>query len=527
MNGAMRERREGVIGCELMSIDQYGFRPRPARAIMTKLKGREERFRRKPHRDRMRESQTLINPTSRLKARAPVHRVIAAFAALVTACQSLPASAQQKAPNIIRDAEIEQLMREYTAPIFRAANINATATRIFLVGDRSFNAFVANGQKIFINVGALMDSKTPNEIIGVLAHESGHIAGGHLARQRQELAKAQILMVAGMLMGAGAIVATARSGPYGKVGSDGTGTMGALLGPAEMVRRSLLAYQRGEEQAADRAAVNYLTATGQSGQGLLTTMERFQNDALFKTSQIDPYTLSHPLPSDRISSLQSIVKSSPYFNTKDPAERQARHDLMRAKLFGFVATPAEVARRYPASDTSMPAKYARAISAYRAGQLDMALTLTDALIAAQPGNAYFQEFKGQALMESGRAAQALPYLRRAASLASGATPIKVLLGHALIGTGNPNDAKEATGILAQVTQREDDYGEAWQYLAMAYERRGDTPNAQLASAQSLFLQGNMIAARTQADRAQKQFPRGSPGWLKADDILNYRPPKFD
>jgi len=523
----MRERREGVIGCELMSIDQYGFRPRPARAIMTKLKGREERFRRKPHRDRMRESQTLIDPTSRLKARAPVRRVIAAFAALVTACQSLPASAQQKAPNIIRDAEIEQLMREYTAPIFRAANINATATRIFLVGDRSFNAFVANGQKIFINVGALMDSKTPNEIIGVLAHESGHIAGGHLARQRQELAKAQILMVAGMLMGAGAIVATARSGPYGKVGSDGTGTMGALLGPAEMVRRSLLAYQRGEEQAADRAAVNYLTATGQSGQGLLTTMERFQNDALFKTSQIDPYTLSHPLPSDRISSLQSIVKSSPYFNTKDPAERQARHDLMRAKLFGFVATPAEVARRYPASDTSMPAKYARAISAYRAGQLDMALTLTDALIAAQPGNAYFQEFKGQALMESGRAVQALPYLRRAASLASGATPIKVLLGHALIGTGNPNDAKEATGILAQVTQREDDYGEAWQYLAMAYERRGDTPNAQLASAQSLFLQGNMVAARTQADRAQKQFPRGSPGWLKADDILNYRPPKFD
>ena len=157
----------------------------------------------------------------------------------------------------------------------------------------------------------------------------------------------------------------------------------------------------------------------------------------------------------------------------------------------------------------------------------MALAQTDALIAAQPSNPYFQEFKGQALMESGRAVQALPYLRRAASLAPSATPIKVLLGHALIGTGNPNDAREATNLLAQVTQREDDYGEAWQYLAMAYERRGDTPNAQLASAQSLFLQGNMVAARTQADRAQKQFPKGSPGWLKADDILNYRPPKFD
>jgi predicted Zn-dependent protease len=182
----------------------------------------------------MRDSQTRSDRSdgkspSRLARRAPVRRALGVLTALLTASTSLTAQAQEKAPNIIRDAEIEQLMREYTAPIFRAANINAGATRIFLIGDRSFNAFVANGQKIFINVGALMESKTPNEIIGVLAHESGHIAGGHLARQRQELAKAQILMVAGMLMGAGAVVATARSGPYGKVGSDGVGTMGALL----------------------------------------------------------------------------------------------------------------------------------------------------------------------------------------------------------------------------------------------------------------------------------------------------------
>ncbi len=467
-----------------------------------------------------------IASPSRRRSQTPVRRALGVFAALLVTLPSLPASAQP-APNIIRDAEIEQLMREYTAPIFRAAKINAGATRIFLIGDRSYNAFVANGQKIFINVGALMDSKTPNEIIGVLAHESGHIAGGHLARQRQELARAQILMVAGMLMGVGAMVATVRSGPYGRVGSDGVGPMGALLGPAEMVRRSLLAYQRGEEQAADRAAVNYLAATGQSGQGLLTTLERFQNDALFKTSQLDPYTLSHPLPTDRISSLQAAVKAAPNYATKDAPEMQFRHDMMRAKLFGFVAPASEVTRRYPASDNSLPARYARAISAYKAGKLDVALTEIDALIAAQPGNPYIQEFKGQALMESGRAAQSLPYLRRALALSHDATPIKVLLGHALIGTGSPADAKEATSLLMQVVQREDDYSEAWGYLAMAYERRGDTPNAQLASAQALFLKGNMVAARTQADRAQKQFAKGSPGWLKADDILNYRPPTFD
>ena len=467
-----------------------------------------------------------ITSPSRRRGLTPVHRAIGLFAALLVALPSLPASAETT-PNIIRDAEIEQLMREYTAPIFRAAKINAGATRIFLIGDRSYNAFVANGQKIFINVGALMDSKTPNEIIGVLAHESGHIAGGHLARQRQELARAQILMVAGMLMGVGAVVATVRSGPYGRVGSDGVGSMGALLGPAEMVRRSLLAYQRGEEQAADRAAVNYLAATGQSGQGLLTTLERFQNDALFKTTQLDPYTLSHPLPNDRISSLQAAVKAAPNYATKDSPELQARHDMMRAKLFGFVSPASEVARRYPQSDTSLPARYARAIPAYKSGKLDAALTQVDALIASQPGNPYFQEFKGQALMESGRAAQSLPYLRRALALAHDAMPIKVLLGHALIGTGSAADAKEATSLLMQVVQREDDYAEAWGFLAMAYERRGDTPNAQLASAQALFLQGNMVAARTQADRAQKQFAKNSPGWLKADDILNYRPPKFD
>ena len=467
-------------------------------------------------------------PSSRTSP-APVRRVLAAALACLVGLPSLPAQAQSSGGpkvSIIRDAEIEQLLREYTAPIFRAAGINATATKIILVGDRSFNAFVANGQKIFVNTGALMDAKTPNEIIGVLAHESGHIAGGHLARLRQELAKAQILAVAGMLMGAGAVVATARSGPYGRVGSDPAGLAGAMLGPGEMIRRSLLAYQRGEEQAADRAAINYLTATGQSARGLLTTMERFQNDALFRTSRLDPYLMSHPLPADRIASLQAAAQASPTYNAKDPPALQARHDLMRAKLFGFTANASEVTRRYPPSDTSLAARYARAISVYKQGRVEEALQQMDGLIAAQPTNAYFQELKGQVLMEAGRTAQSLPFLRRAAAQ-TGALPIRVMLGHALIGTGNPNDAKEAITILTQAVQREDDYAEAWQYLAMAYERRGDTPNAQLASAQSLFLQGNFVAARTQADRAQKQFARGSPGWLKADDILNYRPPRFD
>jgi predicted Zn-dependent protease len=463
---------------------------------------------------------------------APVraaHRLLGAL----LACSLLapgPAAAQAQEgskTSIIRDAEIEQLLREYTAPIFKAAGINANAAKIILVGDRSFNAFVANGQKIFVNVGALMDAKTPNEIIGVLAHESGHIAGGHLSRLRQELANAQILAVAGMLVGAGAMAATVRSGPYGRVGSDSAGAMGALLGPQELVRRSLLNYQRGEEQAADRAAVTYLAASGQSGKGLLATLERFQNEALFKSSGLDPYLLSHPLPAERISNLESAAKASPAFNAKDSPALQARHDMMRAKLFGFMGNTGEVARRYPLTDNSLPARYARAITAYRLGRLDEALSQIDSLLATQPNNPYFHEIKGQALLEAGRAGQSLGPLRRAVALAPSALPIRVMLGHALVGTGNPRDAEEAAHILTQATQREDENIEAWQYLAMAEERRGHRAQAQLAAAQALFVQGKFVEARTQADRAQKQFATGTPGWLKADDILNYRPPRFD
>ena len=425
---------------------------------------------------------------------------------------------------VLRDAEIEQLLREYTAPVFRAAGIPTGAAKVILVGDRSFNAFVADGQKIFVNTGALMESKTPNEIIGVLAHESGHIAGGHLVRQRQALAAAQIMSVVGMLVSAGAIAGGANS--KGRIGSDAAGATGVLLGPQEMVRRSLLSYQRGEEQAADRAAVTYLGKTGQSAKGLLSTLERFSNDALFKTSAIDPYLITHPLPAERISNLQAAAKASPSFETKDAAGLQARHDMMRAKLFGFTGDKSEVARRYPQSDTSLPARYARAVIAYRFSGPDEAVAQINGLILAQPGNPYFYELKGQALLEAGRAAEAVPALRKANAMVPDAVPIKVMLGHALVAMDTKAATDEAIKVLANASQRDQDSSEAFEFLAMAYDRKGNQPQAQLAAAQAMFVSGRYVEARTQASRAQKQLKEGSPGWLKADDILNYRPPEF-
>ena len=221
----------------------------------------------------------------------------------------------QELRGIIRDAEIETLLRDYSRPIFAAAGIPAGSTTIVLMGDRSFNAFVAGERRLFINTGALMDAKTPNEIIGVIAHESGHIKGGHLSRLHQQLQNAQILAVVGMLLGAGAAVGAATS--HGAVGNDGAGVMGAILGPQEMVRRSLLSYQRSEEQAADRSAIDFLNATHQSPQGLLETFKRFSQESMFRSTSVDPYVFSHPLPTERIANLESLASKSPYKDVKD------------------------------------------------------------------------------------------------------------------------------------------------------------------------------------------------------------------
>ena len=429
---------------------------------------------------------------------------------------------QQKPQTIIRDAEIEQLMREYAMPVMRAAGINAPATKIVLLGDRAFNAFVADGKRIFINVGALMESETPNQVIGIFAHESGHIAGGHLARLRQELLKAQIIAIAGMLLGGAAIAASARGNA---VGMSGNAPAGILLGGPEIAMRSLLAYQRGEEGAADRAAVNYLDKTGQGAQGMIETFQRFNQQRMFANANIDRYTISHPLPQDRVAALENVARASPNFGKKDSPALQARHDMMRAKLFGFVARQDEVLRRYPASDASLAARYARAISAYRFKRIDEAQAQIDGLIRERPGSPWFWELKGQALLENGRAREALAPLRKAVTLSGGHPLIRMMLGHALISTESAKDADEALKHLQIAMQRDPDAAEGWQWLARAYARKGNEPMAALASAQGYFAQGAYEESRRLARRAKAGLPENSPGWRQADDIFNHVPEK--
>jgi predicted Zn-dependent protease len=426
-----------------------------------------------------------------------------------------PAAAQAGGLPVIRDAEIEQLLREYTAPILRAAGLTQQNIRIVIINDRTFNAFVVDGRRIFVNAGALVESQTPNQIIGVLAHETGHIAGGHLAKMRQEMASIQSAMLIAMLLGLGAAVAGARSGDAAAA---------AIMAPQQIGLRSLMSYARQQEEQADRAGVKFLAATGQSAKGMYDTFKRFGDQILFSGQYADPYVQSHPMPRERVASLAELATASPYWDKKDSPELQLRHDMMRAKLKAFLEKPDTLQRAYPIANTSLPARYARAISTYRFGEVSSAVAQIDALIQSQPQNPYFYELKGQTLLEAGRPAEAIGPLREAIAHAPDPTLIRVMLGQALIATHEPRLADEAVTTLQAAILRDPDIPDAYTNLAMAYGRKGDVPHADLASAQAAFSRGDFMTARQLATRAKARFPVGAPGWVKADDISTFRPP---
>jgi predicted Zn-dependent protease len=431
-----------------------------------------------------------------------------------------PAQAQRAAGAmpIIRDTEIEQLLRDYAQPVLKAAGLAKQNVKVVVLNDRTFNAFVMDGRHIFINAGALFDAKTPNEVIGVFAHETGHLAGGHLLKLREQLATAQTASVIALLLGVGAAVGGSRMG-------SGGGDIGAaaIMAPQSAIQRSLLAYVRTQEDQADHAGVKFLNATGQSPRGMLELFKRLGSESLFNSRYIDPYMQTHPMPAERVASLEVLAKASPYFDRKDSAELQARHDMMRAKLSGFLERPDTVARRYPLGDHSLAARYARAISTYRHGDLRQAVAQIDGLIQGQPGDPYFYELKGQALLEGGRANEAVAPLRQAVQLSHGAPLIQIMLGQALINSNDPKFAEEAVVLLRNALIREPEAPEAYSQLAMAYGRKGDLAQADLASAQAAFGRGDMMTARQLATRAKTRLPVGSPAWVRADDIVNLKP----
>jgi predicted Zn-dependent protease len=437
---------------------------------------------------------------------------------LAVAAASPALSAQKKSagPAFIRDAEIEGLLRLYARPIFKAAGLNPSAVRVVLINDGHINAFVAGGQRIFVHTGLLTQSKTPNEVIGVLAHETGHIAGGHLSRIRQQIDNASTMNIIGMLLGAAAMAGGAVSG-NGEVAKAG---QGAMIGGASLGQRTVLSYVRSMEASADQAALKYLTATGQSGQGMLNLFQKLANQSIGSLKTIDPYVQSHPMPMERIRNLERAAKASASFGVKDKPEMVLRHELMQAKLVGFIQ-PGQVNNRYPRSDKSLPARYARAIAAFRSGDTAGAVAMIDGLIDELPQNPYFWELKGQALVEGGQPAKAVAPLRKAVALLPSSGLIQIALAQALLGTENPENAEAALKALGQARKTESDNPSLYRFSAVAYGLKGDIPRADLATAEFAFARGDKELAAGKSKQAMAKLKKGTPDWTRANDILTF------
>jgi predicted Zn-dependent protease len=460
-----------------------------------------------------------FNPTSG-GARAAVRSALCGLAIAALA----PAPAQAQNLPLIRDTEIENLLNDYARPIFHAAGLGSGRIRVRIVQNDAFNAFVLDGRNVFVHTGTLMQAQTPNEVIGVIAHESGHITGGHMAALRARVAKDQTRALLAQILGIGLMVAGGVAGGDSARDIGGAG-QGVLYGGNEIIMRSLLAERRQQESAADQAGLTFLNATKQSGRGMLATFERFAQQEYISDAQKDAWARSHPLSTDRLARLRQLVESSPYFPTPDPPQLQLRHDLMRAKLSGYLERPQTVYNRYPPNDQTMPARYARALARFfegGPGALEASLADVDGLLREHPDNPYFWEVKGDLLMRAGKPSQAIPPLRQAVKLRPDANLIMVQLATALQADGSAAATAEST-VLLRKSLADDENSRAYRLLANNFYKDGKRPQADAMIAQAYFIEGDLKQAQIFAKRAQSQLRAGSPEWLKNDDIINYKP----
>jgi predicted Zn-dependent protease len=440
----------------------------------------------------------------------------------LSVCLSSSSALAQGIP-LVRDAETERLLKDYSRPIFKAAGLGAHIT-MRIVKHESFNAFVIDGNNVFMNTGTLLQAKTPNEVIGVIAHETGHITGGHLAALRTRIARDQTKALLLMVLGIGAMAAGVGAG--GDAGRDmGSLGMGIGMGTQEMLMRSMLSERRAQESAADQAGMRYLEATHQSGRGMLETFENFAQQEYVSATHQDPFVRSHPVATDRIARLRELVAKSPYLNAKDPPELQLRHDLVRAKISGYLEAPGTVFNRYPASDTSLPARYARAIARNCSGRCDQAIGEVDALIREKPDSPWFWELKGNFHYWSGKQRDAIAPLRKAIQLAGGNEPLMQFeLAQAMIGTEDRALLDEAIALLKRASAADPAHAGSHHLLGTAFARKGAYPQAELAAAQAHFAEGNIKEAHRFAKRAVTKLAPGSPDWLRAEDIIKYKQP---
>ena len=434
----------------------------------------------------------------------------AAFACVTLA--SIMAAAAPASPqgmSLIRDAEIEDTIHAYAAPLLEAANLGEGAVKLHIVNDPNINAFVAGGPNLFLSSGMLAAAEAPGEIVGVLAHEIGHIAGGHLVRTRDALENASAEMILATVLAAGAIIAG-----EGEVGS------AVLSGGQAMAQQSFLRYSRAQEESADQAAIRLLERTGQSAEGLLRMFERLEERERLSLGEVNSYARTHPLTRERIRFVRDHVARTGGAGDATPEAVRAAHRRMVAKLKGFLDEPKETFRAYPAEDDSLEARYARAIAHYRIPDLDRSLAELDGLLAEYPDDPWFHELKGQVLFENGRVEAAIAPYSRAVALKEDAALLRLGLARAQIETGDAALIAQAVENLEAASRLEPKEPQHWYQLGIARGRAGERAASSLAFAEAAYLRGDADKAQYHATVAAEGLPHGSARWLRAEDIRN-------
>ena len=409
---------------------------------------------------------------------------------------------------LIRDTETERLVRTYLDPLLVVAGLNPYAVQLHIVNDPSINAFVAGGQHLFIHTGLITNLESANQLIGVLAHETGHIAGGHLVHTREGARAASVPMLLSLAAGIGVALA----------GLPEAG-MAIMMSGQDAAMGSFFAFTRAQESIADQSAIRYLEATGQSGRGMLELFARFEGQEILSAQRIPAYARSHPAPRDRIFRLENLVEMSPYADRKDPPEIELPFEMLRAKLRGYTNSPTATLRQYPESDTSKPARYARAMAYFRLPNMERAFGEIESLLDEEPDNPYFLEMYGQINVEMGRIADGVAPYERSVELMPDAPQIRSALGSALLGTGTPENVERARRELELALEQDKDLWFGWYELAKAYSQLGLQGEAQLATAERYFTVGAYPLAVQFAYRAQQRLENGTRDWQRANDIM--------
>jgi predicted Zn-dependent protease len=428
---------------------------------------------------------------------------MAAIAAASLAMLARPAAAQQ----ILRDAETEAFMADMSGPLVKAAGMEPRNVQVLVINDPEINAFVAGGQYVWVHSGLIAAADNVNQVQGVVAHELGHIEGGHVIRSAEGMKEATGITLLSLVLGAAAIAAGGAEAGMGILGMGQQAAMGKYL-----------AFSRAQESSADLAGARYLSKAGISGKGSLEFFKKLQNQEYrLAIPQDDSYGRTHPLSGERIQVLREVYTVDPSWDKPMDPKLEARFERIKAKLIGFVSEPNQTLIKYPESDQSIPAHYARAYAWHKSAYPDKALSEVDALLKAAPHDPYFLELKGQVLLESGKPADAIPSLREAVQITNEPL-IATLLGHALIATEDDANFAEAEKVLRNAIARDRENPFAWYQLGVVYEHRGDIPRAALATAERYSMMGDDKMALRSADAAMQGLKPGTVDYLRAQDI---------